>query len=184
MQDKSIFQSQPTNAELKEIEEQPILHLDSLHNPVIIKSIDLLRRKEAYLIRIHTIDGAEAIAAPDPDKLNDTFPIQLRLIIPFFLGKDSRHFLVLLPELLRHRSNYKFQGLALWVCVASVELAILELLGQLTGKSIAELFGGAVRDQVDVYRASSNRGNQPEEEIEVLRSFIEENGARAIKFRL
>jgi L-alanine-DL-glutamate epimerase-like enolase superfamily enzyme len=68
--------------------------------------------------------------------------------------------------------------------VASVELAVLDLLGQVSGRSLGDLFGGVLRREIAVYRASGNRGNSPEEEIDHLRRVVEEDGANAIKFRL
>ena len=67
------------------------------------------------------------------------------------------------------RDNYKYQGLALWVCVAAAEFAILDLLGKLAGKSIGDLLGGVKRREIAVYRASGTRGNTPEAEIEISR---------------
>lgn len=36
-------------------------------------------------------------------------------------------------------SNYKWQGLPFWVCVACVEIALLDLLGKVAGKPLGEL---------------------------------------------
>jgi L-alanine-DL-glutamate epimerase-like enolase superfamily enzyme len=40
------------------------------------------------------------------------------------------------------------------------------------------------RREIAVYRASSHRGNPPEEELEYLQRVVAEDGAKAIKFRL
>ena len=90
----------------------------------------------------------------------------------------------LLWELYRHDDNYKYQGLALWVYTAAAEFAILDLLGKLTGKPIGDLLGGVKRKEIAVYRASGNRGNTPEAEVDYLKKIVEETGAKAIKFRL
>jgi L-alanine-DL-glutamate epimerase-like enolase superfamily enzyme len=74
--------------------------------------------------------------------------------------------------------------LALWVCVAAAEFAILDLLGKRTGKSIGDLLGGVRRREIAVYRASGNRGNTPEAEVEYLKRLIAETGAKAVKFRV
>ena len=81
-------------------------------------------------------------------------------------------------------SNYKWQGLPFWVPVASVEFAILDLLGQVSRKPLGELFGGVKQRSIAVYRASGNRGNSPEAEIAYLQQLVAETGAQAIKFRL
>ena len=81
----------------------------------------------------------------------------------------------LLWELYRNGDNYKFQGLALWVCVAAAEFAILDLLGQPCGhRSIGDLLGGVQRREIAVYRASGKRGNTPEEEIDYLKRLVAE----------
>jgi L-alanine-DL-glutamate epimerase-like enolase superfamily enzyme len=46
------------------------------------------------------------------------------------------------------------------------------------------MFGGTARRKIAVYRASSHRGNAPEEEVEYLRRVASEIGAKAVKFRL
>jgi len=90
----------------------------------------------------------------------------------------------MLWELYRHDDNYKYQGLALWVCVAAAEFAVLDLLGKASGRSVADLLGGLKRREVAVYRASGTRGNTPEEEVADLKRIVAESGAKALKFRL
>src|SRR5215813_10388594 len=58
------------------------------------------------------------------------------------------------------------------------------MLGKIANKPIGELLGGVVRKDIAVYRASGNRGNSPEEEIDYLKKIVAETGAKAIKFRL
>ena len=113
-----------------------------------------------------------------------TYPIFLNRVAPFFVGKDARQLEPLLWELYRHDDNYKYQGLAFWVCVAAAEFAVLDLLGKLAGKSIGDLLGGVKRREIAVYRASGNRGNTPEEEVAYLKQLVAESGAKALKFRL
>ena len=116
--------------------------------------------------------------------LINTYPIFLNRVAPFFVGKDARRLEPLLWELYRHDDNYKYQGLALWVCVAAAEFAILDLLGKLIAKPIGDLLGGVKRREIAVYRASGNRGNSPSDEIAYLKQIVEESGARALKFRV
>jgi L-alanine-DL-glutamate epimerase-like enolase superfamily enzyme len=68
--------------------------------------------------------------------------------------------------------------------VAAAEIAILDLLGQVTKKPLGELVGKVVRTEIPVYRASERRGNTAEQEIEYLQNLVAETGAKAIKFRL
>lgn len=173
-----------SDEELAAIMRQPVLHLDGVPQPVILESLELLRNDGEYLVRARSRDGAEGVIVANSSRLRETFPIFLNRVAPFFPGKDARELETHLDELFRYKSNYKFQGLAFWVCVAAAEMAILELLGQITGRSLGDLFGGVRRRRIAVYRASGNRGNRPEEEVEYLRRLVAETGASAVKFRL
>jgi L-alanine-DL-glutamate epimerase-like enolase superfamily enzyme len=68
--------------------------------------------------------------------------------------------------------------------VASLEFAVLDLLGKVAGKPMGELFGPVLKRDVPVYRASGVRGNKAEEELVYLQKLVAETGAKAIKFRL
>jgi L-alanine-DL-glutamate epimerase-like enolase superfamily enzyme len=169
---------------LDKVAAAPVLRVDELEEPVKIASMELLRNGRNFLVRARAPDGAEGIAVPNAMHLIHTYPIFVNRVAPFFVGKDARQLEPLLWELYRHGDNYKYQGLALWVCVAAAEFAILDLLGKRAGKSLGDLLGGVRRREIAVYRASGNRGNTPEEEVEFLRKIVAESGAKALKFRL
>lgn len=173
-----------TDERLARVAAAPVLRVDGLDRPVRIDSMELLRNGRNFLVRVRTKDGAEGIAVPNAMHLIHTYPIFLNRVAPFFKGKDARQLEPLLWELYRHEDNYKYQGLALWVCVAAAEFAVLDLLGKLAGKSVGDLLGGVRRRDIAVYRASGTRGNSPEEEVADLKRLVAESGARALKFRL
>ncbi len=162
----------------------PVLHLEGLGAPVRVASLELLRTGRHFLVRARSTDGAEAVIVPNEDRMHDVYPVFLNRVAPFFVGKDARDLERLLEEVYREGSNYKFQGLALWVPVAAVEFALLELLGQTARRPVTDLLGGARRRDIAIYQASGNRGNTPAQEIEYLRKIVAESGARALKFRL
>ncbi|MFO0907410.1 MAG: mandelate racemase/muconate lactonizing enzyme family protein [Isosphaeraceae bacterium] len=174
----------PTIERLRAIAEAPVLRLDGLNQPIRIASVELPRNRQEFLVRVRSRDGAEGIAAANSMHLVHTYPIFLNRVAPFFIGKDARTLEPMLWELYRHNDNYKYQGLALWVCVAAIEFAMLDLMGKVAGKFVGELLGGVRQPEVAVYRASGTRGNRPEEEVDDLRRIVEESGARALKFRL
>ena len=169
---------------LDEAAQGPVLRVETLEKPVRIASMELLRNRHNFLVRVRTSDGAEGIGVPNAMHMVHTYPIFLNRVAPFFVGKDARQFEPLLWEFYRHNDNYKYQGLALWVCVAAAEFAVLDLLGKLSGKSVGALLGGVERREIAVYRASGNRGNTPEEEVAYLKQIVAESGAKALKFRL
>jgi L-alanine-DL-glutamate epimerase-like enolase superfamily enzyme len=162
----------------------PVLQRKLFPDPVILESLDLLRNGEEILVRARSRDGVEGLSVTNSWWLFDTHPIFLRRVAPFLVGKDARDLEGSLEGLLREQITYKLQGLALWSCVAAAEMAVLELLGRVSGKPIGDLLGGVQRRDIAVYRASGNRGNTPEEEVEFLRGLVEETGASAVKIRL
>ena len=171
-------------AELDHILRQPVLRTDFLTSPVRVASVDLLRNGKHYLLRTRSADGLEVITVPNPSRMAESFPVFLKNIRPVFLGKDARRLEDLLWEAYRHGSNYKLQGIALWSGVAAIEMALLELMARTARRPVADLFGGAIRRDIPVYYASSNRGNRPEEEIEHLRKLVAGSGVKSLKFRL
>jgi L-alanine-DL-glutamate epimerase-like enolase superfamily enzyme len=176
--------NRPTFDELDRAAAAPVLQISSLTSPLKIASLELLRNGRTFLTRVRSTDGAEGLAVVNGSRLSETYPIFLNRVAPFVIGKDARDWEALLWELYRYKSNYKFQGLAFWVCVAAAEFAVLDMLGKLTNKSIGELLGGVKRREIAVYRASGNRGNTPEQEIDYLQRLVAETDASAIKFRV
>jgi L-alanine-DL-glutamate epimerase-like enolase superfamily enzyme len=162
---------------------KPVLNLTGLNAPVIIESIELLHKGREYFLRVRSKDGAEGIAV-DNGRADVLHPILNRLVIPYFIGKDARDLEELLFGVYRERDNYKFQGLALWCPVALVEFAILDLLGRIGDRSIAEFLGGVIRTQVPFYIASGRRDTTPEQEVDYLKRLIDETGAKSVKYRV
>jgi len=174
----------PRAGDLARLMTAPVLRRELLTSPVRIESIDLIKAGDQFLVRARSTDGAIGMGVGHPDVLELTTPILARKVAPFFVKKDARDLETLLDELYIASSNYKWQGLPFWVPVASVEIALLDLLGQVARKPIGELFAPIVRRDVAVYRASGNRGNSAEAEIDYLQKLVGEIGAKAIKFRL
>ncbi len=175
---------QELDIDLNRILDAPVLQLEHCKEPVIIESIELLREGKSYLLRTRSKAGLEVITVPHQAKMATLYPILIKSVIPAFLGRDARDLESLLWDVYRHADNYKLQGLALWVCVAAVEMAILELLSHASGKPLAALFGGQKKREIGVYFASGNRGNTPEEEVSYLQNLVAQSGAKALKFRL
>ena len=163
---------------------QPVIRTERLKAPVIITSVDLLRMKTGeHVLRMRSKDGVEAFSMPNPGKIAVTQAVLLKNVAPFFIGKDARQIETLLWEVYRQSSNYKMQGLIFWAAVATVEMAVLELLAQTAAVPLAELFGSTLRRDIPVYFASSNRGNTPADELKHLQSLVGSSGVKAIKWR-
>jgi L-alanine-DL-glutamate epimerase-like enolase superfamily enzyme len=180
----SAEEKRVTKADLDRILNQPVLNTGFLDRPVTVESVELLKSGNHYLIRSRSTDGVEAITAPNPAKMIQTYPIFVRNIAPVFLKCDARDLQTLLWDVYRHGDNYKLQGMALWPGVAAIEMSLLELLGQTAKRPVADFFGGRLKTDIPIYYASGVRGNKPEDEIINLQKLVAQSGAKAIKFRL
>ena len=169
--------------ELEKAAGTPVLQFDGVDSPLVVQSIELLRKGREYFVRIRSKDGAEGVAVIN-ERAEYLYPILNRLVIPYFVGKDARDLESHLFEVYRYRSNYKLQGLAFWCPLAWVEFALLDMMGRITGKSIGQMFGGVIRQEVPFYVASGRRDTTPEQEADYLIELVEETGARAVKFRV
>ena len=92
---------------------RPVLDLTGLNDPVIIESVDLLRKGNQHQVRVRSKDGMESISL-DNGRVAYVAPIFPQRVAPFFIGKDARQLEKHLWELYRWLSNNKLQGLALW----------------------------------------------------------------------
>src|SRR5262245_7726361 len=175
--------SDVTDEALEAVAAKPVLNLQGLKDPIIIESIQLLKKGRDYFVRVRSKDGAEGVSV-DNGRANVLQPILNRLVSPYFIGKDARDLEEHLFGVYRHQDNYKLQGLALWCPVALVEFAVLDLLGRITGKTIGDLLGGVIRERVPFYIASGRRDTTPQQEVDYLKHLIEETGAKAVKYRV
>jgi L-alanine-DL-glutamate epimerase-like enolase superfamily enzyme len=162
---------------------RPVLVLDGLDEPVMIESITLLQKDREHYVHVRSTGGAEGVAFTN-GKATVYAAILRDCIIPYFIGKDARDLEDHLWAVYRQGSNYKMLGQPLWCPVAWVEMAILDMLGRVAGKSMTDLLGGAVRDRARFYVASGRRDSTPEEEVQYLQSLVDETHAPAVKFRV
>ena len=173
----------PSIEALDEAAAAPVLKLDGLDSPVIIESMRLLKKDREYYVHVRSTDGAEGLAFTN-GRAQYLYPMLNQQVIPYFIGQDARDLEDHLWGVYRHSSNYKLQGLAYWCTIAWVEFALLDMLGRIAGKSIADLMGGQVREWARFYVASGRRDSTPEDEVEYLQSLVDETGAQAVKFRI
>ncbi|WP_339900985.1 mandelate racemase/muconate lactonizing enzyme family protein [uncultured Cyclobacterium sp.] len=172
------------NQAIKQALITPVLNIFELKKPVWITSIELLRKEDNFICRVRSKDGAEGIAVSNNMQMIYLYPIFLHRIQPFFIGKDARNLETLLEEVYVYKSNYKLQSLALWVPLATLEFAILDMLGYLTDKSIGELIGEIHNPKIAVYQANNYRGKSAEESIDLIEAQVQETGAKALKFKI
>jgi L-alanine-DL-glutamate epimerase-like enolase superfamily enzyme len=117
-------------------------------------------------------------------RMINVWPFFVHQVAPFLVGKDARDLDRLVDDVYSYDSNYKYQSLALWLPVASAEFAILDLLGQVAGRSVGELVGEVLRTSIDAYRANNFRGLSAEESVRnIVERHVAEN-SRAVKIKL
>lgn len=164
---------------------RPVLRRELFPDPVMIESVELLRYEDNFLCRVRSTDGAEGLSVSNNYQMVYLYPIQVLRINPYFVGKDARDLDGLIDGVYTYKSNYKLQSLALWVPLATVEFAILDLLGKLAGKSMGQLISDRLyHPEIAVYQANNNRGKSAEESLENIRETVERTGARALKFKV
>jgi L-alanine-DL-glutamate epimerase-like enolase superfamily enzyme len=116
--------------------------------------------------------------------MKSLWPVFINRLQPFFKGKDARDLELLLEEVYVYQSNYKMQNLALWVPLATIEFAILDMLGRIAQKSIGQLIGEISNPNIAVYQANGERGITAELTIEHLIKEVGETKAKALKFKV
>jgi L-alanine-DL-glutamate epimerase-like enolase superfamily enzyme len=161
-----------------------VLKTGLVSTPVRLESIELMKNGRNFFVRARSTDGMAGYADAHSSVMGAAYPILIKKVAPLLVGRDARELETLLEEVYLANSNYKWQGLPFWVSVAVTEIAILDLLGKAARKPLGELFGTVIRRDIPVYRASGNRGNTPEAEIDYLKKIVAETGSKAIKFRL
>jgi L-alanine-DL-glutamate epimerase-like enolase superfamily enzyme len=171
-------------AKLDSILIEPVLRKELFSAPVVIDNLELLRSGNNFLCRVRSKDGAEGISVSNDDQMRSLYPVLTNRLQPFFRGKDARDLEQIIDEVYVYQSNYKMQSLALWVPLATIEFAILDMLGRISGKSIGELIGTIHNRKISVYQANGERGISPEATIEHLIKEVGETKAKALKFKV
>jgi L-alanine-DL-glutamate epimerase-like enolase superfamily enzyme len=174
----------PRYAKLDEILRQPVLKKHLFSSPVIIESLELLRLNNSFLCRVRSRDGAEGISVAH-STMNTLFPIFLRNLQPFFPGKDARELDLILDKVFIYNFNFRLNGMALGLPLATIEFAILDMLGRIAGKPVGELIGEIHNPEVAVYVATEWRERPVEESIELIKKAVAEYPeARALKIKV
>lgn len=171
-------------AQLDEILKRSVLKKELFPIPVIIETLELLSLKDNFICRVRSRDGATGISVANNEQMKSLYPIFVNRLQPFFIGKDACNLESLIEEVYVYQSNYKMQNLALWVPLATIEFAILDMLGRIANKSIGQLIGDIHNPHIAVYQANGDRGISAEESIVRIKKEVEESKAKALKFKV
>ena len=162
---------------------QPILKKDLFDSPVVIKSLDLLEYNGSYLCRVRSEDGSEGLSVAHPS-MPSLYPIFLRHLQPFFLGQDVRELDLMLERVFVFHSNYRYNGMALGLPLATIEFAILDMLGKRVSKPMAELIGEIRNPEIGLYLATELRELPLEEHFARIKAEIAPFDINALKIRV
>ncbi|GGA67873.1 mandelate racemase [Edaphobacter acidisoli] len=172
-------------AKLDAILKQPVFKRELFHDPVIIESVELLVNGKQYLCRVRSKDGHEGISVSNAEQMSVLYPIFVKHIAPFFIGKDARDLEWLITESTIYHNNYKAKGLAIWVPISTIEFAILDMFGKMANLPMGLLISDKIYNHsISVYQANGERGISAEETIEHLKEEVAISKAKAIKFKL
>lgn len=171
-------------SQLDKILSTPVLKTSLFPAPVIIEQLELRRYKNNFICIVKSKEGAEGISVSNNMQMLSLYPIFIKRLQPFFIGKDAVKLEQLLEDVYIYQANYKLQSLALWVPLATIEFAILDMLGKIAGHPVGKLIGEIHNPKIGVYRANNYRGETAEESIKKIIENVESSKARAVKFKI
>ncbi|MBA3974247.1 MAG: mandelate racemase/muconate lactonizing enzyme family protein [Candidatus Solibacter sp.] len=162
---------------------QPVLKKALFKSPVVIDSLELLRLGNNFICRVRSRDGAEGISVAH-SSMSTFFPIFLRNLQPFFIGKDARELDLILEKVYIFGFNFRLNGIALGLPLATIEFAILDMLGRIASKPVGQLIGDIHNPEVAVYIATEWREKPVDESIRLIKDAVAAYDARALKIKV
>ena len=173
----------PNYPTLDEVLRRPVLKKELFTAPVIIETLELLQYRGNFLCRVRSADGAEGMSVGH-SSLSSLYPIFIHRLQPFFIGKDARDLDLLLEKVYIYDLNFRLSGLALGIPLATIEFAILDMLGRIANKSMGQLIGEIHHRHVGVYQATEYREKSVAESLELIKRDVAENNAHAVKIKV
>ena len=168
---------------LDEILKQPVLKKALFKTPIVLESVDLLRLKNSFLCRVRSRDGAEGISVAHSG-MSTLFPIFLKNLQPFFIGKDARELDLILEKVYIYGFNFRYNGISLGLPLATIEFAILDMLGRIAQKPVGQLIGEIHNREVAVYTATEWREKPVDESIRLIKEAVAANDVHALKIKV
>lgn len=178
-----------SNINFKAIDEafqKPVLKRELFSHPVIIETVELLRDRDNFICRVCRVrskDGVEGISIGHPFYAEIGYPM-FEYVARHFRNKDARDLDALIHN--AAKANYRLHGIPFNVQMATLEFAVLDMLGVLANKPVGALIGDIHNTQVSIYlgtRIGDLRRKEPEVSLELVYKDWEETKAKAIKLR-
>lgn len=171
------------DAQLGEVLQQPVLKKELFTSPVIIESLELLNYENSYLCRVKSADGAVGISVAHSG-MSTFYPIFTNRLQPFFIGQDARELDLILERILVYRLNFRLNGIALGIPLATIEFAILDMLGHMAGKSMGELVGEVYNPEVGIYAATEFRHLPLDDHFARIKETVAQYDVNALKIKI
>jgi L-alanine-DL-glutamate epimerase-like enolase superfamily enzyme len=171
------------DARLDAVLAEPVFRKELFPRPVIIQSVELLRNRGSFLCRVRSRDGAEGISVAH-DTMNLLYPIFINNVQPVFIDQDARRLDELIGKTLEYAFNFRFGGLAIGIPLATIEFAILDMMGRISGHPVGELIGEIHHTHIPVYQATEWREKSVEESVALIQAAVEESQAKAVKIKV
>jgi len=182
----SNFVSETVTEKYKKLDEilaQPVFKKYLFSSPVIIKSLELLKFENSYLCRVRSTDGAVGISVAHGD-MSTFYPVFTERLQSFFIGQDARELDLMLERVLVYRLNFRLNGISLGIPLATIEFAILDMMGQIAGKSMGHLVGEVHNREVGFYVATEFRELPLEEHFSRIKAAVAEYDVNALKIKI
>jgi len=174
----------PDYSMLDQVLQRPVLKRELFPSPVIIKTIELLQNRNNFICRVRSKDGAEGLSIGHPFISKQGYPMFNNCVRHRFLGKDARDLDRLVFDAAER--NVKSQGVPLCVQIATLEFAVLDMLGTIANKPVGQLIGDIHHPEIAIYlgtRVSDMRRKEPEVSLKLVKKDWLETEAKAIKLR-
>ena len=91
---------------------------------------------------------------------------------------------MLLEKVFVYDLNFRYNGISLGMPLATIEFAVLDMLGRIAGKSLGQLIGDIHHREVAVYQATEYREKSVEESLELIKRDVAEFHADALKIKI
>lgn len=170
-------------ARLDEVLKQPVLKTGLFASPVIIETVELLRYGRSFLCRVRSKDGAEGLSVGHGG-LSTLFPVFVNKLQKFFIGQDARELDLIMERVYIYGFNFRYNGITLGMPLATIEFAILDMLGKIANKPMGQLIGEIHNPEVPVYMATEFRHLPLEEHFERIQETVAEYDVHAVKIKI
>lgn len=161
----------------------PVLKQTLFKEAIIIETVELLRDRNNFICRVRSKQGAEGISIGHPFYSKIGYPMFER-VARHFIGQDARDLDMLIYN--AAKANYRLHGIPLNVQMATLEFAVLDMLGNIANVPVGQLIGDIHNPEVSIYlgtRINELRKKEPEESLDLMYKDWEETKAKAIKLR-